>query len=904
MNRFFKAAVLFISLLILYTGCSTKKNTALNRFYHSLTTKYNILFNGSESFKAGIKKYEESYMDDYSQILPVFTYGDDELSASIKPDMDRTIEKSTKSIKMHSITKKPEQKKGPMSDKDKAFYSKNEYNRYIDDAYLIMGKAFFYQEDYEAAMRIFDFITKQYDEPKTKYLAYNWLIRVNVQLKDFREAQNIIEFIQGEIEYPEKLDYSLKLTLADFYLKQQHFAEAETNISEALTLVRKKKEKLRLTFILAQLKEELGKPNEASELFEEVIKMNPSYEMSFNAKIKRATLFSGKGNSAKIRSDLLEMLEDKKNDEYKDQIYFALGELEMKNNQIAKAVEYYKLSASSSIKNTNQKALSYLALANIHFDQSKYIEAQSYFDSAVVSLDRNFPGYDELALKNRYLSKLVTNLRVVSHQDSLQKVAGMPEKDRKAFIQKIIQDLQAREAQEKLEEQQQLMAERGGYDNLGRTRQVNPQAESGKWYFYSPTAKSFGMPEFKRLWGARKLEDNWRRRNKQVIGIEQISETEFSDDIIDPKKGLDNKTPEYYMVELPLTDSAIAESHLKIQRALYNVGEVYRNNLKDYPLAVDSYKELIERYPESEYKIPSYYSLYKAYIEQGDMAQAEIYKNMIVRNYPESKYAKVLTDPNYFKQFEQEEKQRKEYYAATLDIYRQGNYNEVITRCEQMIPKEKDTEYYSKYRYLKALAMGDLYGITILKNEMEGIKNDFPKEDPVSISAENLLLAIQENELKNLNNLQIAQKSDTLISRKEIAGIVEQKTLEEIEKIYTYTPESVHYFLLVIGKEADINQLKFNLINFNLDYDIQKSYEVVSKEFNKFFNVVEVKEFENESKGQDYLSKIKAGTDVVFKDVKSEDYQYFIITPGNIEKLNEEKVIRDYLLFYQKNYKQ
>jgi len=806
-NRFVKTGILFLSTLILYTGCSSRKNTGLNRFYHSLTTKYNILFNGSESFKSGIKKYEESYMDDYSQILPVFTYGDDELAATIKPDMDRTIEKSTKSIKMHSITKKPEQKKGPMSDKDKAFYSKNEYNRYIDDAYLIMGKAFFHQADYEAATRIFDFITKEYDDPKTKYLAYNWLIRTHVQLKDFREAQSIIEFVQGEIEYPEKLNYSLNLTLADFHLKQQQFADAETYVAEALTLVRKKKEKLRLTFILAQLKEELEKTNEASKLYEEITKMNPSYEMAFNAKIKRASLFSGKGSSAKIKSDLLEMLEDKKNNEYKDQIYFALGELEMKNNQIAKAVEYYKLSAASSVKNTNQKALSYLALANIHFDQSKYVESQSYFDSAVVSLDRNFPGYDELALKNRHLSKLVANLRQVSHQDSLQKVAKMPEKERTAFIQKIIQDLQAREAQEKQEEQQRMMAEMGGYDNMGRTRQVTSQAESGKWYFYSPTAKSFGMPEFKRLWGTRKLEDNWRRRNKQVLGVEQITESEFSDDIIDPKKGLDKKTPEYYMVELPLTDSAIAESHLKIQRALYNVGEVYRNNLKDYPLAVDAYKELIERYPESEYKIPSYYSLYKAYLEQGDVVQAEIYKNMIIRNYPESKYAKVLTDPNYFKQFEQEEQQRKKYYASTLDLYKQGNYNEVITRCEQMIPKEKDTEYYSKYRYLKALAMGDLYGITILKNEMEKIKNDFPKEDPVSVSAENLLLAIQENELKNLSNLKVTEASDTL-KEKEIAGIVEQKTMEQIEKIYTYTPEAKHHFLLVIAKEADINQLK------------------------------------------------------------------------------------------------
>ncbi|MFC2152695.1 tol-pal system YbgF family protein, partial [Bacteroidota bacterium] len=447
------------------------------------------------------------------------------------------------------------------------------------------------------------------------------------------------------------------------------------------------------------------------------------------------------------------------NIEYQDQIYYALGDLEMKNNNISQAIEYYRMSAKTSVTNTNQKALTFLALANIFFDKSDYMESQAYFDSAVTSLDTEFPGYTELYRKNQYLSKLVNNLRIVDFQDSVQMVAAMTETERTQFIQNIIKELRERETAElirKREEEEVVL-------NQLNTRTTRPttSTESGKWYFYNPSAKSFGEPEFKRLWGTRKLEDNWRRKNKKVMGIEQITEEEFTDEVIDKKVGLDNKSTEYYMIDLPLTDSALEMSHIKIQNALYNIGEVYRNDLKDYPMAIDAYKELIERYPESEYKIPSYYSMYKVYRELGDIAQADVFKNMIIRNYPDSKYARVLLDPNYFKQFEQEENERKEYYSTTLDLYKKRKYSNVISRCNLALNKYSEPEYIPKYRYLRALAMGEVYGITVLKNELEKIKNEF-KTDPVAKSSEDLLASIQENELKSLKDFSLTERTDTL----------------------------------------------------------------------------------------------------------------------------------------------
>lgn len=900
MNQGLKYSFLLILVFFVGSGCSTKKNTGLTRFYHGLTTKYNILFNGTESYKEGVKKYEESYLDDYSQVLPIFKYGDEELAAGTKPQMDRTIEKSTKSIKLHSITKKPDQTKTEMSEKDKAFYSKNEYNIYIDDSYLVMGKAFFFQADYESANRIFEFIIKQYDEEKTKYLAYNWLVRSNVQLKDFREAQTIINFLISDIDYPEKLNYQLNLTLADFYLKQQKFSEAEPYVAEALKFVKKKKEKIRLTFIYGQLQEALKKPKEASILYEAVIKMNPTYEMAFNAKIKRATLFTGGKSAKSIKAELLDMLKDDKNIEYQDQIYFALGDIEMKNNNVSQAIVYYQKSAKTSVNNTNQKALSYLALANIFFSRTDYIESQAYFDSAVVSLDVDFPGYTELSRKNTYLSKLVKNLKEVEFQDSVQMVAAMTETERNQFIQKIIQDLRNKELAELERQRNQELSGSNDFDRVN-TRSINSGSESGKWYFYNPSAKSFGQPEFKKRWGTRKLEDNWRRKNKQIGGIEQIAESEFNDEFIDNKVGLDKKSPEYYLVDLPLTDSAMVKSHLKIQAALFNVGEVYRNDLKDYSKAIEAYKELIERYPDSEYKVPAYYSMYKVYSAQGDNNQVDVYKNMIVRNYPDSKYAKVLIDPNYFKQFEQEELERKEHYSKSLDLYKQSKFSEVIRRCNVALNKDTKSEYTPKYRYLRALAMGEVYGISVLKSELEKVSADF-RTDPVAKSSEDLLASIKENELKNLKDIGIKTKADTSVQKDSMKDEIAQKTIEEIEKIYSYNPETKYYLAVVISKEADVNQLMFNIINFNLDFYIQENYDIENKEFNEFFTLISVKQFKNSKSGMEYYQKLNIEQERVFTDIKSSDYQYFIISETNLTKLFEEKMIRDYLLFFNKNF--
>jgi len=898
LKRYFAYSLFFISLFWLIYGCTAKRNTALNRTYHSVTAKYNILFNGSESFKEGLKSYNESYKEDYSRILPVFTYGDPELSASIKPQMDRTIEKSSKVIKMHSITSKPESKKGKMTEKEKKFYSKNEYNAYVDDAYLLMGEAWFYEADYTTATQTLEYVIKQFDDEKSKYLAYNWLVRTNVEKKDFREAQLLLESISSDIKYPEKLKYQLNLTYADFFLKQQDAINAEPYIKEALEMARKKKDKLRLTYIYAQISETLNKQSIAFDLYSKVLKMNPPYEMAFNAKIKRAGLFTGGRTGNTIKNELLAMLKDDKNNDYQDQIYYALGDIEMKNKNVDKAIEYYKLSVKTSLSNTNQKGLIHIFIFHIHFNQAKYRESQAFSDSAIALLDPEFPGYAGLAKKNKYLSKLVENLKTVEFQDSVQKVAKMPEKDRLVFIQKIIDQLKIAEQEEK---ERAAVSNRPG-DLLAGRSGIRPNTgidESGKWYFYNPTAKSFGEPEFRRLWGTRKLEDNWRRSNKQIVGFDQVKQTELSDDILDPKKGLDNKNPEFYLVDLPLTDSALEMSHIKIQNALYNIGEIYKNDLVNIPMAVKAYKELIQRYPESDFKVASYYSLYKIYMQQNDISQADIYKNMIIRNYPESNYAKVLIDPDFFKQIEKESIEQNTYYLETFEKFKSKKYTETITRCENTINTISNKELISKYKYLKILALGQLYGTGILKTELEKFIADYPKGELNQYAGE-LLAYVKKNELSQVNTPPVNSpktSEDTLLIENRNAEI--QK---KIEQLYSFNDKSEHYFVLIIVKKLDLNQIRFNAINFNLDYFIQKDYNTESQDFNKFFNIIVVKPFADYNEAMEYYKTIVPKIDDVVGQTEKDNFNSFVISAENFLNFNKEKAIQEYLIFFKEKY--
>ncbi|HEX2934645.1 MAG TPA: hypothetical protein VHO72_04775 [Bacteroidales bacterium] len=863
--------------MLIFCGCSTRKNTIISRSYHNLTAKYNVLFNGNESFKKGVARYNTTYKDDYSRILPVFNYGDKEIAPTISSEMDVAIKKSLKCISMHSIKAKPKTKKGDRpTPKEKAYLNKNEYNRWIDDAYMLMGKAYFYELNYDKAMETFTFITREFPKEFTSYTAQIWMARTNCEKGEYGDAERTITQLTTDKKFPEKLKVELYATAAHVALKREQYKQATTSLEKAMPLVKKRKTKLRYLYILAQLYQENKQYEKSSEYYGMVIRKNPPYEMAFNAQINQASLVQAGSKSNKdIKQQLHKMLRDEKNKEYRDQIYYALGKIEMIEGNTDKALEYYRESVAVSTQNNDQKALSCLTLADYYYSKKAYVPAQAYYDSTMQSIDPDYPKIDIIQVRAESLGRLVSNLNTISSEDSLQRISRLSDNERNRVIDGIINNLRQKEAQEQIAESQRLQEY---YRTQSRQNMMPDQQAAAKWYFYNPVSINQGMKEFQLKWGKRKLEDNWRRRNKGIASFAEQSEDNKNEEQTLEKKITDNKSREFYIQNLPLSDSAKKESQAKIIRSYYDAGQVYRNDLKDLQPAVDLYESMLTKYPENEYKLPVYYQLYSMYNELQNTAKANYYKNLLLTKYPESNYAKVLSDPEFYKIFEAKEKEAELFYEQTYTQYQNGLYNQVIANAEQAPRSYPKHKILPKFALLKALAVGKTStDLLVFRTELNQVIETYPKNEVADYAKEVIAY---------LNTYKPETK--------------QQEDIKKAEVIYSPN-DSVFYFALVVRKTEDANQLIFDFINFNLDHFKNERLELNQNDLGNGYKVITVRPFADLKKAAEYYNTFKASPGNL-KNVKSDTKDFFFITPANFDVLIKQTEASSYIEFFKLHY--
>jgi tetratricopeptide (TPR) repeat protein len=377
-----KSRAIFLIALILFTGaCSTKKNTGVTRTYHNVTSYYNVYYNGKEAFKDGVKKINTSYKDNYSLILPLFKFSNNDAVREAFGDMNRTIEKCSKCVRKHSITVKPKRKEGAKQDKtSKEFYEQKEFVHWIDDAYLLIGKAQFYKHDWYAGIETFSYIVREYADPAIKYEAYLWLGRTYVEMGKYDKAIEFLTKLETEkISLPESLVGPLAITHADIQIRQKQYESAIPYMVAGVANTKNKKDKVRYLYILAQLYQKIEERGKAYEIYGKVVDLNPDYEMTFNARINRASIFNAPSEDSKpLKKELVKMLKDDKNFDFRDQIYYALGNIALNESDAEIAIKYFLLSANLSTLNPNQKALSHLAAADIYFDRPDYRNSQAF----------------------------------------------------------------------------------------------------------------------------------------------------------------------------------------------------------------------------------------------------------------------------------------------------------------------------------------------------------------------------------------------------------------------------------------------------------------------------------------------------------------------------------------------
>ncbi|MBR4214666.1 MAG: hypothetical protein IKR94_05055 [Bacteroidales bacterium] len=849
---------------LLLSGCSNTKNTASRRAFHNLTAHYNVYFNANEYYNEGVQKIESDLRCDYTEILPVFKIDAPGAADIARSDMDACVQKCGKNILTHSITSKPKKHygRGGMDQSELEFYNKPDFCKWIDDTYLLMGKANYVAADYDRAESSFRLVTTRFKHEPAKFEAQMWLAKTMCMQRNYTEALETISKLNSDKRHPKKLDRGIYMTYADIYIAVRKYPEAIESLQKAIDLTRNKNKKAWLIYILGDINRRCGNYNDAKENYLQVIKINPDYATVFNAKINLATVFDEGSDTDKIKAELMRLARDENNAEYKDQIYYAMAEVERRSGNMDKALEYYKTSAHVSTTNDIQKAKSYLASANIYFDRHDYINAQKYYDSTMTYLPKTYSEYDEISHKSENLSLLTGYINQANYQDSIQRVAAMPESRRNQIVTQIIADVAAREAAAQNPQQYY-----GGGDNSYGVQYLGQDGNpnfAGKWYLYNTTSLNYGKSEFVKKWGQRRLEDNWRRKNKNTEIIDETEQEEVKDSAT---AALNDRMPEYYLRNLPLTDSAMTVSKNIEAESWFAASDVYYEKMNDPAKAIETLLYLNQKNPKHYLMPQSLYTLYKLYKYQGENSLAEYTKGQLISNYPESGYAKILGDPDYLKNVQARKDSALRVYNLALSSFQGGSYQYCISLCTQSENTYADLKIAENFYYLEARAHGRMQNIPAMRSVLETFVKRFPKSD---------LLPAAKNKLESLNSGRFdIQRFDTL-----------------------YT--AAHYFVLAFKTDnPSAGQTEYLVQKYCADNNFME-YDVSSRDFADGFKFVVVSTFANKNTAVDFYRRFVTAN---YRFLTPEtDYVPFVINRTNMPLITNANDMEAYVNFFKLKY--
>ncbi len=884
-------------VLLLFFGCSTQKNTAVSRYYHNLTSHYNVYFNAGESVKEGLQRMDKSVTEDYTHLLPIFPETNEKAALAASSEMEYAIQKCLKLIANHSITKSPV-RKANNSEVYKSFASQGEYNKWIDDTYLLMGRASYYLHDYRKAQDDFNYILHNFANQPTRNPAYLWLARCDIETGETEKTVEIFKLLERDGNLPVTIRKDLLLVKAYYYLLKDNPKEVIPLLNQALKFKLNKKEKSRYNFILAQLYTRQGNEEEAIAAYTRVLKSRPPYRMKFETKI--SLLEHSKAGNKEIDLALTRMIRNGNNHPYLDRIYFAKGTVALKSKAIPEAVRDFQSSVAFSTDNNSQRALSSLTVARLFFEQNNYRLSSCYYDSALAVIDQNYPGYEEILTKTNGLAALVKNLDVVSREDSLQKIAKLGEKERTSYINKLIAKVAEAEALAEREKQKEQNNQNYFRNQQYRSSSFNTSQSGGQnnsqWYFYNPVTAGLGKTEFQQIWGKRKLEDNWRRKNKIALNVAEGDQQSVAADVV--KKDLQKtkesnpKMAEFYLQYLPLTDSLMQISNDRIKSALFAAGRIYVSSLKDDALAVNMFETLNNRYPQSMYELSAWIELHKM------KYQTDLYGSKITQKYPESNYAKFLLNPNFFKEMEISRQLREQKYGEAMARYKQGDFTAAGQLGSEVLKLQPDSLLLPKVKFVELVAKGKNSSQEEFSKMLDQYLSEFPGSPakPVALKIREL---IKQNSLAEL---------EKMIARIDSAGrsnpsLQNNKINDQFGGKYSYDEELFHYFVISFPKEAkvDVNRLIFDIANFNIDYYTSFDFDIEEIKLNDTINLVVVRSLPNKEEGLGYFGNIlKQKT--VFKTLNGVNYHYFIASSPNYRKMISDQDLLDYLRFFVQNY--
>jgi tetratricopeptide (TPR) repeat protein len=922
-----------------------KKFSKYRRFWQNTYTHYNYFFNANNKLNEVIEKAKDIHKDDYSTLLPFYNYSL-EATTQDKTQLDSIIYKSKTAIVMHDLR-----------------------NDWIDDMYLLWGASYFLQQEFDSAYQMFQFInyafaekekdgyyryigsrmdgnnaqsiaTKEEDgfvkrmisDPPSRNNAFIWQIRTLIEATAMTEAGSLIVTLKKDPAFPERLHTSLEEVQAYWFYKQNMWDSAASHLINALDNAEDKQEKARWEYLVAQLYEKANKPELSQEYFSKAINhtTDPVLDIYARLNLIRTNKSGGDHYIDQNIEDLVKMAKREKFVDYRDIIYYMAAQMELERNNPLAAEAYLLKGAKYSQNNNTSRNRSYLQLADLSYTQKKYTAAASYYDSLQLA-DLLPADAERITQRKKGLSKLVSNLAKINRQDSLQRIAAMPEADRNDYIKKLVRKLRR---QQGLKEEESFS---GGGATASSEDVYTPQTK-GDWYFYNPVLKKQGAATFKRVWGNRPNVDNWRRASDVTTQLR--TNVPGGDTKENPNAaGADaNGTGISYdelVANLPLTPEQIKVSNEVIRTSLLALGTSYINDIEDYPSAIQAYEDLRKRFPDYQGMNEVLFNLYYSYTKTGDVAKAAEIKNLLLKNYPSSRQAAIVNngvDPQAAKPTAEV----TNVYENIYDQFIEGNFEGAIAA-----KKNADSVYKTNYWSPQLLYIEAVYHVkqredSIAKNTLNLIIQQNPNTALAEKAGNMIQVLAKRNQIEEeLRNLKIERpQEDTIVVqdytpaptalRRDSTTIqknnvvinapgIKQRTDTGMGKtvipaptvsFYTYDANAPYYVLVILNKVDNVfgNEAKnaFNRYNKERYYNLPLTNEIVPLDTEN--KLLLIGNFSNILQATEYVQKvIPLAPKEIVPWLKADKYSFTIISSQNLEVLKKKLDLGNYKAFLEQN---
>ncbi len=708
-----------------------------------------------------------------------------------------------------------------------------------------------------------------------------WLARNHIEREFYEQAQNILMAMDKDPKTFKYIRREMAAVQAHFHLKQKNYNQALEPLKKALELAKEKTNKARYAYIIAQINQNEGRGDVALEYFDLALKYSTDYEMEFSSKLNLAqnAYVNGQATAEEAKSSLKKMLKDIKNEDYKDQIYYALAEISLKGKDKQEAIDNLKLSLTYSQKNSAQKTESYLQLAELYFDTEQYVEAKNYYDSTLLVMDKTDERYDQISIYGNNLSDIARNLSTIKLQDSLLMISAMTD-DEKRLLALNLKQQQEKEktASTKAPGKYDKYKKSGGRNTASSTSPLRGRTSPSTFFAYNERALRKGGKDFERLWGKRNLEDNWRRSNRSGLANFGIEEE-------DPEKialqELSDKEVADLLKDVPNTPADKKIANQKIEAALFALGRLYREKLSKNEKAVETLETLLKKYPKTKNELDAWYYLYLAHTDLKQTSAAKAYYAKIIEKYPNTTYARVLQDPNFLAASKEEERKLILYYNETFFNFQEGNFKtayDKVTQADQLFGP--NNAFNAKFALLNAMCLGNIKG----------------KEDYIKSLKEVVAKYPETAEQKRANEIL------RLLGEKTNVRAGKSKKDKENGGKYKIQDNKVHYALVLLKDDKKLSPAKISVSDYNRKNNKLDKLRISNIYLDREAKtpVLVIRRFKNKEAAMNYFQGVKSNS----KDFLASrtEYELFVITQFNYREVLKAKDITEYRAFFEENY--